>query len=184
MKAVFVVDDSKIAKILIDPMRRAILELLREKPMTQTELANELGLTAAALNYHINMLKSKKLVNIVKRKVGEHGIVQIYFSSCAYLFVYDLKSLPQDIARYFYPIALERMRAVLSVLMMYKSYDSSNSQTLTILADIFSDYIVAASLPFINKDVPFAKESIIFDIYVKAVKNLIRSQLTKTNKTN
>ena len=184
MKAVFVVDDSNIAKILIDPMRRAILELLREKPMTQTEMANELGLTAASLNYHINMLKSKKLVSIAKRKVGDHGIVQIYFSSCAYLFVYDLKSLPQDIARYFYPIALERMRAVLSVLMMYKSYDSSNSQTLTVLADIFSDYIVAASLPYVNKEVPLAKESIIFDIYVKAVKNLIRSQLTKTNKKN
>ena len=184
MKAVFVVDDSKVAKILIDPMRRAILELMREKPMTQTEMANELGLTAASLNYHINLLKSKKLVSIAKRKVENHGIVQIYFSSCAYLFVYDLKSLPQDISRYFYPIALERMRAVLSVLMMYKDYDSNNPQKLIDLANIFSDYIVAASLPYVKKEVLSAKDSIIFDIYVKAVKNLIRSQLSKTNKEN
>lgn len=43
MKAVYIVDDVKIAKILVDPMRRAILDLLRQKPMTQAGLANELG---------------------------------------------------------------------------------------------------------------------------------------------
>ena len=41
MKAVYIVDDAKIAKVLIDPMRRAILGLLRQKPMTQAGLANE-----------------------------------------------------------------------------------------------------------------------------------------------
>ena len=73
MKAVLIVNDHKVAKILIDPMRRAILELLREKPMTQTQLASELGLTVASLNYHINLLKSYKLVNIAKKKLGRMG---------------------------------------------------------------------------------------------------------------
>lgn len=95
MKAVFIVNNPKVAKVLIDPMRRAILELLRQKPMTQTQLASELGLTVASLNYHISLLKSHKLVRIVKRKVGAHGIVQIFFSSSAYLYVYDLKGLPR-----------------------------------------------------------------------------------------
>jgi DNA-binding transcriptional ArsR family regulator len=30
MKAVYIVNDVKIAKILVDPMRRAILDLLRQ----------------------------------------------------------------------------------------------------------------------------------------------------------
>lgn len=182
MKAVFIVNDSKIAKILVDPMRRAILELLREKPMTQTQLASELGLTAPSLYYHINLLKSHKLVNIVKRKVGTHGIVEIFFSSSAYLFVYDLESLPRDIARYFYPIALERTRAVLSVLMLTdKLYDlTKNAETVTLLSSNLSNYIVAASLPYINKEVSFGKESIIFDIYVKAVKNLVSKSINKS----
>lgn len=34
MRAVYIVDKVSIAKVLVDPMRRAILNLLREKPMT------------------------------------------------------------------------------------------------------------------------------------------------------
>ena len=59
MNAVYIVDDTKVAKILVDPMRRAILDLLREKPMTQAALANELGLSGASLNYHI---KNQKVI--------------------------------------------------------------------------------------------------------------------------
>jgi DNA-binding transcriptional ArsR family regulator len=185
VKAVFIVNESRVAKILVDPMRRAILELLHEKPMTQTQLANELGLTVASLNYHINLLKSHKLVNIVKRKVGTHGIVQIFFSSSAYLFVYDLKSLPRDIERYFYPIALERIRAVLSVLMlMDKEYDfTKNDQTITLLSSNLSDFIVRASLPYINREVTFGKESIIFEIYIKAIKGLVSKSINKMNQS-
>ena len=57
MKAVYIVNDLKVAKILVDPMRRAILDLLRQRPMTQAQLAQELGLTGASLNYHIKKLR-------------------------------------------------------------------------------------------------------------------------------
>ena len=74
MKAVFIVDKSKIAKVLIDPMRRAILYLLRQKPMTQTQLANELGLSPPSLNYHIKLLKSIDFVVIARKQLEAHGI--------------------------------------------------------------------------------------------------------------
>ena len=35
MRAVYIVNEVKVAKILVDPMRRAILDLLRQRPMTQ-----------------------------------------------------------------------------------------------------------------------------------------------------
>jgi DNA-binding transcriptional ArsR family regulator len=92
MKAVYIVNDLRVAKILVDPMRRAILDLLRQRPMTQAQLAQELSLTGASLNYHIKKLRSKKLVVVVKK---EHNIMQIFFSSIAYLFVYDLDSFPR-----------------------------------------------------------------------------------------
>ncbi len=113
MKAVYIVNSSKVAKILIDPMRRAILDLLRQKPMTQAQMADELGLTSASLNYHIKILRSRKLVVVAKREYERHGLKQIFFLA-AYLFVYDLDSLPKQIARYFYPVSLERGRADLS----------------------------------------------------------------------
>ena len=106
MKAVYIVDDVKIAKILVDPMRRAILDL-RQKPMTQAGLTNELGLAGASLNHHMKILRSNKLVTIFKREVERHRIMQIFLSSVAYLFVYDLDSLPKNIARYFYPVTLK-----------------------------------------------------------------------------
>jgi DNA-binding transcriptional ArsR family regulator len=59
MKAVYIVNNPKVAKTLIDPMRRAILDLLRQKPMTQAQMADELGLSSASLNYHIKILRSR-----------------------------------------------------------------------------------------------------------------------------
>ena len=79
MKAVYIINSSKVAKILIDPMRRAILDLLRQKPMTQAQMADELGLTGASLNYHIKILRSRKLVVVAKREYERHGIKQIFF---------------------------------------------------------------------------------------------------------
>ena len=108
MQAVYIVDDAKIASVLIDPMRRAILNLLRQKPMTQAQLTNELGLSGASLNHHVKILRSKKLVSIARREIERHRIMQIFFSSVAYLFVYDLNLLPKNISRYFYPVSLER----------------------------------------------------------------------------
>ena len=52
--------------------------------------------------------------------------MQIFLSSVAYLFVYDLDSLPKSIARYFYPVSLERPRAVVPLLMMNNNDDSNN----------------------------------------------------------
>jgi DNA-binding transcriptional ArsR family regulator len=75
MKALYIVNDVKVAKMLVDPMRRAILNLLRQKPMTQAGLANELGLTGASLNHHMKILRSNRLVTIFKREVERHRIM-------------------------------------------------------------------------------------------------------------
>ena len=62
-----------------------------------------------------------------------------------------------------------------------KLYDlTKNAETVTLLSSNLSNYIVAASLPYINKEVSFGKESIIFDIYVKAVKNLVSKSINKS----
>ena len=60
MKAVYIVNDLKVAKILVDPMRRAILDLLRQRPMTQAQLAQQLGLTSASLNLSYKKTQIKK----------------------------------------------------------------------------------------------------------------------------
>ena len=179
MKAVYIVDDVKIAKILVDPMRRAILDLLRQRPMTQAGLANELGLTGASLNHHMKILRSKKLVTIFKREVERHRIMQIFLSSVAYLFIYDLESLPKNIARYFYPISLERARAVVSLLLLYNkelsTYDIEQTpEAINAISENLSRYLVMAAKYYESKIINHGDERYIYEIYGKAMFTLLK----------
>jgi DNA-binding transcriptional ArsR family regulator len=174
MKAVYIVNNSRIAKTLIDPMRRAILDLLRQKPMTQAQMADELGLTSASLNYHIKILRSRKLVVVAKREYERHGIKQIFFLAAAYLFVYDLDLLPKNIARYFSPISLERARSAISLLIInnHNSIDQSPNASNS-FAEILSRQLVKAAKAYVEKEVNHAQESIIYEIYTKAISELL-----------
>jgi DNA-binding transcriptional ArsR family regulator len=179
MKAVYIVNDAKIAKILVDPMRRAILDLLRQRPMTQAGLANELGLTGASLNHHMKILRSKKLVTIFKREVERHRIMQIFLSSVAYLFIYDLESLPKNIARYFYPISLERARAVVSLLLLYNkelsTYDIEQTpEAINAISENLSRYLVMAAKSYESKIINHGDERYIYEIYGKAMFTLLK----------
>jgi DNA-binding transcriptional ArsR family regulator len=180
MKAVYIVNDAKIAKVLVDPMRRAILDLLRQKPMTQAGLANELGLTGASLNHHMKILRSNRLVTIFKREIERHRIMQIFLSSVAYLFVYDLDSLPKNIARYFYPVSLERARAVLSLLLMYNEQLSSDyeiehtTEAINRISEKLSRHLIIAAKSYENKTINHGDEQNVYEIYAKAIANLLK----------
>jgi DNA-binding transcriptional ArsR family regulator len=180
MKAVYIVNDAKIAKILVDPMRRAILDLLRHKPMTQAGLANELGLTGASLNHHMKILRSNRLVTIFKREIERHRIMQIFLSSVAYLFVYDLDSLPKNIARYFYPVSLERARAVVSLLLMYNEDLSSDykiehtTEAINRISEKLSRHLIMAAKSYENKTINHGDEQNVYEIYAKAISNLLK----------
>jgi DNA-binding transcriptional ArsR family regulator len=192
MKAVYIVEDPKIAKVLVDPMRRAILDLLRQKPMTQAGLANELGLTAASLNYHMKILRSKKLVTIAKREVERHKVMQIFFSTIAYLYVYDLDSLPKNIARYFYPVSLERARAIVSLLMLKRDSSSSlayqhieqTPDAINTISENLSRFLIKTARSYEKKIVNHADEGIIYEIYTKAISNLLRQEYSIKNIQN
>jgi DNA-binding transcriptional ArsR family regulator len=176
MKAVYTVNDLNVAKILVDPMRRAILDLLRQKPMTQTQLAYVLGLTGASLNYHMKKLRSKKLVVVAKREVEEHSILQIFFSSTAYLFVYNLDSFPTNIARYFYPISLERARSIVSLFILKeKGYHIERTpEAINMISEHLNRLLVKISKKYEQKEVDFGNEEIVYEIYTKAINALIR----------
>jgi DNA-binding transcriptional ArsR family regulator len=179
MKAAYIVNDPKVASVLIDPMRRAILDLLRQKPMTQAQLANELGLSAPSLSFHMKRLRAKKLVVISKREIEKHRIMQTFFTSVAYLFVYDLDSMPKSIARYFYPVSLERARSVLSTssalndkenFTIQYTYDEINK-----LAKSLSRLLVKTAKNYQNKEVEYGEERVVNYIYKRSI-NLVISR--------
>ena len=55
---------------LADPTRRAILDLLRERPRTTGEIADEFPTTRFAVMKHLNVLESARLI-VVRREGRE-----------------------------------------------------------------------------------------------------------------
>ncbi|MEW5840933.1 helix-turn-helix domain-containing protein [Nitrososphaera sp.] len=177
MKAAYIVDDQEVAGILVDPMRRAILGFLAEKPMTQSQLADVLGLSDASLNYHMKKLRAAGLVTISKKVAEEHGIIQKFFSPVAYLFIYDLDALPKDISRYFYPISVERARGVVSAMAARNGRagggGSSNKpywEDMAAVTETLSRLLVGMAKPYTRKDVQHGSEAIAYEIYARAVR--------------
>jgi DNA-binding transcriptional ArsR family regulator len=177
MKIAYIVDSIPAAKVLVDPMRRAILDLLRISPMTQAKLADELGLSGPSLNYHIKLLKSKRLVTVARREAEKHGIIQKFFEPAAYLFVYDLDSLPRHIARYFFPVSLERTRGILSALDLMNDsryqFQADTPDQVNQLCEMLSRSLVKTAKRYANKEVEYGSEKIIFTIYTEALRAVL-----------
>ncbi|MBE6015803.1 MAG: winged helix-turn-helix transcriptional regulator [Lachnospiraceae bacterium] len=60
--------DTNIFKVLSDGQRRDILVMLKKGRMNAGEIAEELGITPAALSYHLKLLKSVDLIMEYKEK--------------------------------------------------------------------------------------------------------------------
>ena len=60
--------DTNIFKVLSDKQRRDILVMLKNGRMNAGEIAEELGVTPAALSYHLKLLKGADLIMEYKQK--------------------------------------------------------------------------------------------------------------------
>jgi DNA-binding transcriptional ArsR family regulator len=145
--------------------------------MTQTQLADKLGLSKAALNHHLKILKRYGLVSIVKREEESHGIIQKFFAATSYLLLYDFDALPKDISSYFYSSRLEGARGVISTLSMYNDSITYNNQLANFIAGNLSSYLIEAAEPYIDKEIDYGDEFKIYEIYVKAIKAILNEKL-------
>jgi len=60
--------ETSIFKVLADKQRREILVMLKEGKLSAGEIAEKLGITPAALSYHLKLLKGADLVMEYKSK--------------------------------------------------------------------------------------------------------------------
>ena len=60
--------ETNIFKVLADQQRRDILVMLKDGSMNAGEIAEKLGITPAALSYHLKLLKAADLVMEYKNK--------------------------------------------------------------------------------------------------------------------
>jgi DNA-binding transcriptional ArsR family regulator len=62
----FLIQDRETLKVMADPLRSQILEILLSTPQTTKQVAGKLGLAASKLYYHFNLLEKHGLIEVVE----------------------------------------------------------------------------------------------------------------------
>ena len=172
-KTIEVIIDPGRAAVLVDPMRREIVRLLAESEKTQNELAKLLGLSDPSVGHHLNLLRERGLVKIVRKEAEEHGILQKFYEATAYLFLIDSRKMPREVERYFMPIALERARSIVAVLrVMSNENNVLTAEELEEFAKIVSSTIIDVAKKF-TKPWVGTREELLAKIYRNVLDKLI-----------
>lgn len=83
-----VVSSVEQLKALLDRKRLTILRMLAERPMTVTQVADELRLVPASIHYHVKVLERAALVELVDTR-ERSGILEKYYAATARDFAVD-----------------------------------------------------------------------------------------------
>lgn len=144
--------------------------------MTETQLSQQLGLTKAAVGYHLHLLMDVGLINIERVEAEEHGILQKFYSPMAGLLIIDPAHIPQDIQRYFIRIQIEHLRGMFSVFQLYHHVSEVSSRTLEKLALAMLKQLKIVGQKHM-KDMSWGDaESLRVKIYAEALANLTKQK--------
>lgn len=76
---VLIIKDLETLKIMADPLRNQILEILAPEKQTINQIAEKLGLSPSKLYYHINLLEKHGLIQEVNTIVKANIIEKVYW---------------------------------------------------------------------------------------------------------
>lgn len=175
--AVMIIQDTQLAEVLVDPMRRGILNLLAETAMTEAQVADAFGVSDASINHHLKILRDTGLVKIVRREAESHGILQKFYLSSAKAFFIDFSKVPREIARYFYAVHLERVRGVFAALyLMVGRKISLSPEVVEQLADMMAETVVDTAQEYTATPAEMGRDELIVTIYGKALAQMLQSR--------
>lgn len=81
------IDDLDTLKVVADPRRKQLIDLLRQDAATVKELAAVLRVSPKSLYYHINLLQKHGLIRVVDTRLVS-GITEKRYRATAYLFLF------------------------------------------------------------------------------------------------
>lgn len=169
-----VIEDGEAAKLISDPMRRAILNLLRRRALTEAELADSLGLTDGTVNYHLRLLRKIGFVVVAHREEEEHGIMQKFYAPTAYLYLPDVERLPKEVARYYYPVNVERIRGVMSARSSGVLRLPPEEGPIDEIGEEFAKELVRVARGYLGREISQGEgEPLVNEIYTTALSRLI-----------
>ena len=175
-KAIHVLDNPESIRLLADFTRTEILRLLSKYPMTETQLSEQLGITRAAVGYHLHLLLDAELINIDKVEAEQHGILQKYYTPIAFLLIIDPDRIPRDVQRYFIRTQLEHLRGMFSVFKLYHHVSKVSSKNLEKLAMGMLKQLKIVGQKHTGDVAPEDAESLRIKIYAEALANLTKQK--------
>lgn len=77
----FVITDLETLKVVADPLRLQIIELVFDQPSTVKQVARQLDLPPSKLYYHINLLEKHGLISISSKRIVSGIVEKSYMTS-------------------------------------------------------------------------------------------------------
>ena len=174
--AVCIVDDPEKIKLLADFTRAEILQLLCERPMTEAQLSEELGLTRAAVSYHLGLLLKADLIYLNKVEPERHGILQKFYSPVAAFFIADYDQIPHDVKRYFLQTQIMYLRGILIAFQLNHRFFKVSPTTLEKLAQIMLTQLEEIGRKYSKKPPVEDAETLKVRIYAEVLENLTKQR--------
>ena len=172
--AVCIVDDPEKIKLLADFTRAEILQLLCEHPMTEAQLSEELGLTRAAVGYHLNLLLKAELIYLERVEPERHGILQKFYSPIAAFFIVDYDHIPHDVRRYFLQMQIMYLRGIFIAFQLNHRFFGVSPATLEKLAVTMLKQLEETGRKYTEKGSVENAETLKVKIYAEALDNLTK----------
>lgn len=85
---ILVIEDLDTLKVIADPLRTQIIEILAFQPATVKQIADKLGLAPSKLYYHVNMLENAGLILVVETRMVAN-MQEKYYRTVANCFELD-----------------------------------------------------------------------------------------------
>ena len=170
--AVFIVKNQEAIRLLADFTRAEIIRLLSRHSMTEKQLSDELGITKAAVAYHLHLLLNARLIEITELEAEQHGILQKFYAPMASLFVIDTDNVPKDVKRFFIQTQIEHLRGMFIVFRLYHHVSEVSSEKLEKLAAALLKQLKEVAQKHLNDESPEDPESFRVKIYSEAVARL------------
>lgn len=172
--AVCIIDDPDKIRLLADFTRAEILQLLCEHPMTEAQLSEEIGLTRAAVGYHLNLLMKAQLIYLQKVEPEEHGILQKFYSPVAGFFTVDYDRIPDDVKRYFIQTQIMHLRGMFTVFQINHHFFGISPATLEKLAVAMLKQLENISRKYVERKLIENPETLKVKIYAEAFERLMK----------
>jgi len=171
---VCIVDDPDKIRLLADFTRAEILQLLCEHPMTEAQLSEELGLTRAAVGYHLNLLMKAQLIYLERVEPEKHGILQKFYSPVAAFFIVDSECIPNGAKRYFIQTQIIHLRGIFTAFQLNHRFSGVSPTTLEKLAVAMLKQLEKTGRKHVKERLIKNAETLKVKIYAEALESLMK----------